>query len=231
MRPCPVCDSPVSGLTCEVCGKQLGAPSAGPGVVSSTASRGAGLGAVSLGVVSNPLSGAPNKVSDISSADISSASLLDLAGTMEGLEFTRLEVPDGVGLALEPTPGMEPTLAPAVPEIPGEPLLGWEATLAAPVVAAPVGELPDLDRGRAIVETGPVGVPAPRTCRYCRNVQPSGLLCDQCGMRLPPVQSERPAPLRAATGERVRCLRCGERTPIEWERCGSCGGLLPAAES
>jgi len=26
MRPCPVCESPVSGWACEVCGRQLGAP-------------------------------------------------------------------------------------------------------------------------------------------------------------------------------------------------------------
>jgi hypothetical protein len=206
-----------------VCGKQLGAP-------------GAGLDVVSLDVVSNTSSGASSAVSNTSSggrnevSDISSGSPFAMAGAMEGLEFTRLEVPDGLGLALEPTPGLEPTRAAAVPEIPGEPLLGWEATVGAPVVAPTVGELSDLDRGRATVETGPVAVPGPRTCRYCRHVQPTGLLCDQCGMRLPRLQSERSDPVHAATGERVRCPRCGERTPIEWERCGGCGAVLPTAE-
>ena len=153
------------------------------------------------------------------------------AGPMEGLEFTRLDVPDALGLALEPTPGLEPTLVAAVPEMPGEPLLGWEATVVSPALAVAVAQLPDLDRGRATVEAGPPAVPGPRRCRYCRNVQPTGLLCNRCGMSLAPVQSER-TDLPAATADgRVRCPRCGERTPIERERCGGCGALLPDVES
>jgi hypothetical protein len=164
-------------------------------------------------------------------SNTSSATPFVSAGPMEGLEFTRLDVPDGLGLALEPTPGLEPTLVAAVPEMPGEPLLGWEATVVSPALAVAVAELPDLDRGRATVEAGPPAVPGPRRCRYCRNVQPKGLLCDRCGMSLPPVQSERTELPVATAGGRVRCPRCGERTPIEWERCGGCGALLPAAES
>src|SRR5262249_32079979 len=35
MRPCPVCESPVSGWTCEVCGKELGAAPAASAPVAA----------------------------------------------------------------------------------------------------------------------------------------------------------------------------------------------------
>jgi hypothetical protein len=227
MRHCPVCETPVTGSICPLCGKQLGVPGA-PAALDVVSDTSSGV----LSVVSNTSPGV-NVVSNTSSA--LSGALFVPDEPVEGLEFTRLEVPDGLALALEPTPGLEPTGAAAVPEIPGEPLLGWEATVGAPVAAAQVGELPELDRGRAIAEAGSVTVPAPRTCPYCRRVQPEGLLCEQCGMRLPPRQNERSASSRTATatGEHVRCRQCGERTPIEWERerCGACGALLPAPEA
>jgi ribosomal protein L40E len=177
VRPCPVCEAPVSGWLCEVCGKQVGPSPAAAG----------------------------------------------LTVPLEGLESTQLP-PDGLGLAIEPAPGLEPTAVSAVPEVPGEPLLGWEATqaLQAPEVSA--GGLVDLDPGRAAPEGAPAVAPSVATCRYCRNVQASGLFCDRCGMRLPWA-----VPAAAATaeaGEPRVCRRCGERSPPSMERCGACGALL-----
>jgi hypothetical protein len=177
MRPCPVCESPVIGWTCEVCGKVLGTPPAAALPVSP----------------------------------------------LDGLESTPLP-PDGLGLAIEPAPGLEPTATGGVPEIPGEPLLGWEATHSQPLPDVLAGGLPDLDPGRAVPEGPPAAAPTVATCRYCRNVQASGLFCDRCGMRLPWV-----APAVAAAPEateRRTCPRCGERSPAEMERCGACGALL-----
>ena len=117
-----------------------------------------------------------------------------------------------------------------MPEIPGEPLLGWEVThlSAAPDIGA--GGLPDLDTGRAAPE-GPAAVaPSIVTCRYCRNVQSSGLFCDRCGMRLP--WAPRAAAAAPASGGAVDpegrsvCKQCGERSPASMERCGACGALL-----
>jgi len=147
---------------------------------------------------------------------------------LEGLESTQLP-PDGLGLAIEPALGLEPTAASPVPEVPGDPLLGWEATqaLQAPDVGA--GGLVDLDSGRAAPAGAAAVAPTVATCRYCRNVQASGLFCDRCGMRLPwavPAAAETAGP-----GEVRACRQCGERNPPPMERCGGCGALLTSEES
>ena len=179
MRPCPVCEAPVTGWQCEVCGKQVGP----------------------------------------------SPATANLTAPLEGLEATQLPS-EVLGLAIDPTPGLEPTATDAVPEIPGEPLLGWEVTHAADGPDVRAGGLAEMDTGRAADE-GPAAVaPTVVTCRYCRNVQTSGLFCDRCGMRLPwarPAAVAAPAP--DATERRV-CKRCGERSPVSMERCGGCGALL-----
>jgi len=178
VRPCPVCEAPVTGWACEVCGKQVGP----------------------------------------------SPAAADLTSAVEGLERTQLPM-DGLALSIEPAPGLEPTGTGPVPEIPGEPLLGWEATHAVVGPDVGAGGLEDMDVGRAAPEGVPVPVPTVATCRYCRNVQASGLFCDRCGMRLPWMA---PAASAAAVGsdELRHCKRCGERSPASMERCGACGGLL-----
>lgn len=179
MRPCPVCEAPVTGWMCEVCGKQVG-PS--PGASS-------------------------------------------LMAPLEGLESTQLPL-DGLAPPTETTPGLEPTLASPVPDVPAEPLPDWEATRSggAPEMAA--GGMDELDRGRATSEGPPATVPPVATCRYCRNVQASGLFCDRCGMRLPWVVRAAASVTVQSTDLRV-CKRCGERSPPTMERCGACGALLP----
>jgi hypothetical protein len=181
MRPCPVCESPVSGWTCEVCGKELDTPPA-------SAALGAALQA------------------------------------LEGLELTELPGLPARGERVESAPDLEPTLRAAVPEVRGDPLLGLEPTESSgPDIAA--GGLPDVDLGRETAVQAPTVVPAAATCRYCRNVQTSGLFCDRCGMRLPrPVPASEPE--AAAPVERVACPRCFERTPADRPRCGACGALL-----
>lgn len=101
---------------------------------------------------------------------------------------------------------------------------------------APVGEVAvervtdlDLDRApddgvRTAAPTGAV------TCRYCRNVQPSGLICNTCGMRLPKVAAvvEPAAAGKKQTFSRgdVRCRACGAPA-VPGERCTECGALAP----
>ncbi|HUM11917.1 MAG TPA: hypothetical protein VLT82_13285 [Myxococcaceae bacterium] len=180
MRPCPVCEAPVTGWMCEVCGKQVG-----PSPASAS-----------------------------------------LTVPLEGLESTQLP-PDGLGLDIEPAPDLELTATGPVPEVPGEPLLGWEMTHVGLGPDVRAGGLPDLDAGRAAPEGPPTVAPSVLTCRYCRNVQASGLFCDRCGMRLPwaaPASAVK-AEVADATERRV-CKRCGERSPVSLERCGGCGALL-----
>jgi hypothetical protein len=182
VRPCPVCEAPVTGWQCEVCGKQVG----------------------------------------------TSPSATNLSAPLEGLEPTLLPT-EVLGLPIELPPGLEPTSTAPVPEVPGEPLLGWEITQvgAGPDVGA--GGLPDMDTGRAAPEGPPAVAPSVVTCRYCRNVQTSGLFCDRCGMRLPWAARAVATPASGAAAdaeERRTCKRCGERSPASMERCGACGALL-----
>ncbi|HEY1416577.1 MAG TPA: hypothetical protein VGF41_01695 [Myxococcaceae bacterium] len=179
MRPCPVCETPVTGWHCEVCGKQVGP----------------------------------------------SPATANLSAPLEDLEATQLPS-EVLGLAIERTPGLEPTATEAVPEIPGEPLLGWEVTHAAGGPDVGAGGLADMDSGRAAPEGPPAVAPTVVTCRYCRNVQSSGVFCDRCGMRLPWARPAAVAvPAQDSTERRV-CKRCGERSPVSMERCGACGALL-----
>lgn len=146
-------------------------------------------------------------------------------------------------VAVAPLEGLEATIPPAVGEVTVERLGELEATRAA-AVQVQVQELPDVDHNRA----APVGdVPVERieltvdrapddgvrvapptgamTCRYCRNVQATGSICERCGMRLPLAiivpqadgQAKRPAePVHA------RCRACGAPATAG-ERCGDCG--------
>ncbi len=152
-----------------------------------------------------------------------------LTAPLEGLEPT--QIPGEVlGLAIEPAAGLEPTATSPVPEIPGDPLLGWEVTHLGAGPDVEPGGLPDLDSGRAAPEGPPAAAPTVVTCRYCRNVQASGLLCDRCGMRLPwatPAAAE----AVSSSDERLVCKRCGERSPPEMRRCGACGALLDTEEA
>jgi len=122
-------------------------------------------------------------------------------------------------------PDLEPTrfAAAAVAEDWSE--VEWERSQVAGVPDVAPGGLADLDSGRerpSPERTAPsVG---PVTCRYCRNVQASGLLCERCGLRLP--WSPRPAlAARVEAESLVRCPQCGERT-FPRERCAGCGAVL-----
>lgn len=180
MRPCPVCEAPVTGWQCEVCGKQVG----------------------------------------------TSPAAANLNAPLEGLEPTLLPT-EVLGLSIEVAPGLEPTSASPVPDFPGDPLLGWEVTQVGSPEDVGAGGLQDLDPGRVAPDGPPAVAPTVATCRYCRNVQTSGLFCDRCGMRLPWARPSSAAETAAPDeNDRRLCKRCGERSPAPMERCGGCGALL-----
>ncbi len=134
--------------------------------------------------------------------------------------------------AAGPTPvsalsDLEPTRFPAAVVAEEWSEVEWERSqmAAAPDIVA--GGLADLDTGREVSTSArtPPNV-GPVTCRYCRNVQASGLLCERCGLRLPWAQPVSPGP--SESGALVRCAQCGARTHAG-QRCSSCG-MLPAAQ-
>ncbi len=201
---CPVCENQqAQGLECDVCGKDL-----------STLGPAAGL------------------------ADL--GGLGDLAGLgppplgvdqVPGLEVT---IPDRVGeVPLEADPDLEANLVKKVGEVPVERMPDLE-TAADRVGDVPVERMPDLADERAPDD----GVRTPEvtgavTCRYCRNVQASGMICDKCGMKLPRAPggaaAAKPEKEKPAAGT-VRCRYCGAPNPSEGERCLECGRPLPVPD-
>ncbi|AKF81953.1 hypothetical protein SAMN05443572_103167 [Myxococcus fulvus] len=86
----------------------------------------------------------------------------------------------------QPLPELDITRLRSGPDLPPQVVQDLELTRSAPTGDLPVAVLPELDTGRApddgVRTAAPLGAV---TCRYCRNVQAQGLLCDNCGMRLP----------------------------------------------
>ena len=148
---------------------------------------------------------------------------------VEGLEAT---IGERVGeIALDAVADLEVTTFSAG-EVAVESMTDMERTENAPVgtlLAERVADMTDDrapdDGARTAAPTGAV------TCRYCRNVQAEGVICEKCGMRLPKVS----APVVAATGvkpeqstETVRCRSCG--APAKpGQRCTDCGREVPPA--
>lgn len=150
---------------------------------------------------------------------------------VEGLEQT---VPDRVGeVAVERVGELEVTShAGGKAPVPTEVVPDLDVGRAPETGAVPVEQMPDLARDRepddGVRTAAPTGAV---TCRYCRNVQATGLICNTCGMRLP--KASAPPPTAAAAGPKVtysrgdvRCRACGApATP--GERCSECGALAP----
>ncbi len=89
----------------------------------------------------------------------------------------------------------------------------------------------DLDTGRAEQVGARTAAPTVLVCRYCRNTQASGLLCERCGMKLPKMQQAAavaPKAQAAASGDWAECPMC--HTPGRAGRsCATCGTSIPAA--
>ncbi len=148
--------------------------------------------------------------------------------TLEGLEAT-LQAPQG-DVPVEKMGELEVTRFAAV-NVTAEVTPDVEYTGRAPVGDVPIEQVADMsedrvpdDGQRTAFATGPV------TCRYCRNVQATGSLCERCGMKLPVVNV---APVDAVQGKmlsafesKVRCKSCGAPAQAGG-RCGDCGREVP----
>lgn len=146
---------------------------------------------------------------------------------IEGLEITRTapvgEVPvqrigelevthhAKVEVAPDRTPDVEHTAATAVGDVPVERMADLS-----------VDRVPD-DGQRTVLQPGAV------TCRYCRNVQAAGSLCERCGMKLPAfiiVPDVITGTMIAADDVKTRCRACGAPATAG-QRCGDCGHEVP----
>lgn len=172
---------------------------------------------------------------------------------MCGRRFERRAVAVAQPVPVAALPELERTQhAAAGAHVPVERLGELDGTRHAPVPRLPTAPLPELDAGRA-ERVGPVPVervgdleatrlpavrlePAAGTvalppgavqCRYCRNVQLAGLLCDHCGMRLPRPRAAQAtgAAGEVAAGDWLQCPHC-HATARAGRACHQCGTRL-----
>lgn len=99
------------------------------------------------------------------------------------------------------------------PDLPAQVLPEMETTRTAPVDKVTVEAVPEMDTGRAqddgVRTAAPTGAVV---CRYCRNVQAEGLVCERCGMRLP----------RARTAPSAEAKKAGTDEDLNWKPCPKC---------
>lgn len=115
-----------------------------------------------------------------------------------------------VDVAPDRTPDVEPSAQAPVGDVRVEPLTDFAADRA-----------PD-DGVRTAAPSGQV------TCRYCKNVQQAGTVCERCGMKLTSaLQTLAP---EVPQGEWVRCKACGAPGPAG-QRCKECGRVVEAPKA
>lgn len=149
--------------------------------------------------------------------------------TIEGLEVTRVE---SVGeVAIERIGELEVTHHAAV-QVATEVTPDLEQNAQAAVGEVAVERVPDLAVDRVPSDGSRTPMPqGPVTCRYCRNVQASGSLCDRCGMKLPtvivvPTVATVAGKMLSDEERKTRCRACGAPAKAG-ERCGDCGKEVP----
>ncbi|WP_224366600.1 hypothetical protein [Hyalangium versicolor] len=134
-------------------------------------------------------------------------------------------------------PELDHTRQQAGPDLPAQVVQDMERTRAAPIDKVAVETVADLDTGRAVDDGVRTAAPTGAVvCRYCRNVQASGIVCDRCGMRLPKVIPAAGAQGAAAKGAGnaedanwMPCQKC--RTPTRPNKiCSVCGTRVVVAE-
>lgn len=130
-------------------------------------------------------------------------------------------------------PDLELTRRDAVPNVAVQAVPELDTGRSAKVGNVAAAPMQDMDTGRADAIGAKTAAPVgPIVCRYCRNVQETGAVCDRCGMRLPKVKLASPeanAAPKVAAGERTKCPKCS--SPAHAGRaCVTCGTLVPAAE-
>ncbi|WP_224249917.1 class I tRNA ligase family protein [Hyalangium gracile] len=135
-------------------------------------------------------------------------------------------------------PELAHTRQEAGPDLPPQVVPDMETTRTAPIDKVAVEAVPELDTGRAADDGVRTAAPSgAAVCRYCRNVQAEGMVCDRCGMRLPrvkPAAGAAPAGAKgAANAEDVTWLPCQKcRTPTRPNKiCTVCGTRVVAVQA
>lgn len=144
---------------------------------------------------------------------------------LEGTAIAGANAPAPVAKLAE----LEETKLQSGPDLPAMAVPDLDLARAAPVQVAPE-VVADLEGHR--IETNPAELtPAPSgaiTCRYCRNVQAEGSVCNVCGMRLPRYAAAGADPYANAKADQLPQIRhaCGVLTRVG-APCKSCGVFVP----
>ena len=120
------------------------------------------------------------------------------------LEQTR-QSDGGAPVLTTPLPDLELTRIDSSAPVPAAAPMPELEVSRAPAVQVSVQLIPDLDAHRLAEPNPAERTPAPTgavVCRYCRNVQAEGALCERCGMRLPRIAKAAPVCERAEAGSR-----------------------------
>jgi hypothetical protein len=152
--------------------------------------------------------------------------------TLPELEQTQL-AGGRAPVAVASIPDLELTRRDSVPNVAVQAVPELDTGRSAKVGNVAAAPMQDMDTGRADAIGAKTAAPTgPVVCRYCRNVQETGAVCDRCGMRLPKARMASAGPtqeVRVAAGERTKCPKCN--SPAHAGRaCVTCGTLVPAAE-
>jgi len=107
-----------------------------------------------------------------------------------------------------------------------DPVAELERTALPDSGAVPAAELPEMERTHFADDGQRTALPTLRTCRYCRNVQASGLVCDKCGLRLPGYVQTAEAEAPPAF---TNCPACGVKG-LAGKRCMACGAYIRTPE-
>jgi hypothetical protein len=130
-------------------------------------------------------------------------------------------------------PELDVHRAPRVPALPVTAVPELERTRHASLPEVPVAPVPELEGHRAPSDGIRTAAPGDSVvCRYCRNVQATGMLCDRCGMRLSRVKVAAATPRTNATGQDdgyARCPLCRQVQALG-KKCKECGTLVVLSE-
>jgi ribosomal protein L32 len=130
-------------------------------------------------------------------------------------------------------PDLELTRQRSSPDVAVQPVPELETTRRASAGNVMVAPLQELDTGRAPMVGAKTAMPTTIVCRYCRNVQANGAICERCGMRLPRPRMENPAARAPGqlpeVGAWVTCPKCHAHMRAG-RACTDCGTPIPAAD-
>ena len=148
---------------------------------------------------------------------------------MPDLEVT---IPERIGdIPIERAPDVEVTAFAKAGEVASAPIPDFEKTAADKIGEINVLPIDDMSEDRVPDDGVRTAIQAgPLTCRYCKNVQAEGSICEKCGMKLPKVAVAKVVdPKKKKLEVWTRCRSCAAPA-LGGTNCSECGRAVPMPE-